>query len=211
MRISQDTKIIIGDDIVRKKEIIAASLVVLIGLAGYLNWSYQDSVRVRDNASYVETGKMLGEAEMVSSNNKAEADDGDKSEAEDAASESTAAPSMDSTKYFEDARHNRETARAAAMEALRSASEDEKADEETRKLAGERLVDCASDIELESSIENLAGAKGFPDTCVYLNDGTATVTVKTDGLTEEQAAQLCDIVTGTAVIPPSKVKIIEVK
>ena len=56
--------------IFKKKEVIAASLVVLIGLAGYLNWSYQDTVSVRDNDSYVETGKMLGEAEMVSSNNK---------------------------------------------------------------------------------------------------------------------------------------------
>ena len=56
--------------ILKKKEVIAASLVVLIGLAGYLNWSYQDTVSVRDNESYLETGKMLGEAEMVSSNNK---------------------------------------------------------------------------------------------------------------------------------------------
>ena len=41
--------------IFKKKEVIAASLVVLIGLAGYLNWSYQDTVSVRDNDSYVET------------------------------------------------------------------------------------------------------------------------------------------------------------
>ena len=44
----------------RKKEIVAASLVVLIGMAGYLNWSYQDTIHVRDNESYVETCKMLG-------------------------------------------------------------------------------------------------------------------------------------------------------
>ena len=28
--------------VLKKKEIIAASLVVLIGVAGYLNWSYQN-------------------------------------------------------------------------------------------------------------------------------------------------------------------------
>ena len=47
--------------VLKKKEIIAASLVVLIGVAGYLNWSYQDTIRVQDGESYVETGKKLGE------------------------------------------------------------------------------------------------------------------------------------------------------
>lgn len=53
--------------IFRKKEIIAAVLVVLIGCAGYLNWSYQDTINVTDNESYVETGKKLGEAQYVNS------------------------------------------------------------------------------------------------------------------------------------------------
>ena len=42
--------------VLKKKERIAASLVVLIGVAGYLNWSYQDTIRVQDGESYVETG-----------------------------------------------------------------------------------------------------------------------------------------------------------
>lgn len=191
----------------KKKEIIAASLVVLIGLAGYLNWSYQDSVRVKDNASYVQTGKMLGEAEMVSSNNKAEDDEA----AEDAVSEATAAPSVENTAYFEDARMNREAARAAAMEALRAASEDQSIDEQTRTLAGEKLVQCAENIELESNLENIAAAKGFADICIYLNEGTATAAVRTDGLTEDQVAALTDLITETANIPAARVKIIEVK
>ena len=53
--------------VLKKKEIIAASLVVLTGVAGYLNWSYQDTIRVQDGESYVETGKKLGEAQYVSS------------------------------------------------------------------------------------------------------------------------------------------------
>lgn len=58
--------------VLKKKEIIAASLVVLIGVAGYLNWSYQDTIRVHDGESYVETGKKLGEAQYVSSDTVAE-------------------------------------------------------------------------------------------------------------------------------------------
>ena len=200
--------------ILKKKEIIAASLVVLIGLAGYLNWSYQDTVRIRDNESYVETGKMLGEAEMVSANNETEEKEGDKNsedEAENTEAKETDVPSMETTAYFDDAKMNRETARAAAMESLKEVSEDNSADEQTRKLAGEKLVTCAKNIELESSIENIAAAKGFSDICVYINENSATVTVKRDGLTDDDAAKLTDIITGTAKIPASSIKIIAVK
>ena len=192
----------------KKKEIVAASLVVLIGLAGYLNWSYQDTVRVRDNASYVETGKMLGEAEMVSSNNEAEDDEDEDEKAEDAASGEKA---VENTAYFEDAKRNRETARAAAMEALRTASGDSTLDGETRRAAGEKLLSCAENIELESNLENIAAAKGFPEICIYINEGAATVAVRSDGLSADQVAALTDIVTGTASIPAARVKIIEVK
>lgn len=193
--------------ILKKKEVIAASLVVLIGLAGYLNWSYQDTVRVKDNESYVETGKMLGESEMVSSNNEAEDDEEDDDEKEDA---SDAAQTMENTAYFDDAKMNRESARAAAMEALKEASKDESVDETTRQLAGERLIECAENIELEGNVENVAAAKGFSDVCVYINDGTAVVTVKTDGLSDDDAIKLTDAITSASGIPASKVKLIPV-
>lgn len=192
--------------ILKKKEVIAASLVVLIGLAGYLNWSYQDTVRVKDNESYVETGKMLGESEMVSSNNEATEDDSE----EDDDDEKDAAKTMENTAYFEDAKMNRETARAAAMEALKEASKDESVDEVTRQLAGERLVECAENIELEGNVENVAAAKGFSDVCVYINDGTAVVTVKTEGLSDDDAMKLTDAVTSASGIPAAKVKLIPV-
>ena len=194
--------------ILKKKEIIAASLVVLIGLAGYLNWSYQDTVRVKDNDSYVRTGKMLGEAEMVSANNEAPEKEDD---AEETNSEKTDdSNAMENTAYFEDAKMNREAARAAAMEALKEASKDESVDEATRQLAGERLVECAENIELESNVENVAAAKGFSDVCVYINEGTAVVTVKTEGLSDDDAIKLTDAVTSTASIPASCVRIIPV-
>ncbi len=202
-----------GDEmmILKKKEVIAASLVVLIGLAGYLNWSYQDTVRVKDNDSYVQTGKMLGEAEMVSSNNETEEDeDGEEAEKEAEKDTEGDAASMENTAYFADAKSNRETARAAAMEALKAASKDESVDEATRKLAGEKLVQCAQNIELESNVENVAAAKGFADICVYINEGTAIVTVKSEGLTDDEVVKLTDVVTSTAGINSSNIKIIPV-
>ena len=127
--------------ILKKKEVIAASLVVLIGLAGYLNWSYQDTVKVRDNESYIQTGKILGEAEMVSSTNK----ETEKKE--------------ESNISIEQAKSDRESARAAAMEALKATSQDNAVDEATRALAGEKLVKCAENIELEKRLSDDASAR----------------------------------------------------
>ncbi len=187
----------------KKKEIIAASLVVMIGLSGYLNWSYQDTVKVRDNDAYVETGKMLGEAEMVSSTNETT----EKKEEPKKDKEST----PEKTVYFEDARQNRESARSAAMEALKATTQDQTVDEGTRTLAGEKLVRCAENMELENTVESIAAAKGFPDTCVYINEDAAVVTVRTDGLDQTKAATLCEIITQTAGISMDNVKLVEVK
>lgn len=177
--------------IFKKKEVIAASLVVMIGLAGYLNWSYQDTIKVRDNDDYVQTGKMLGEAEMVSSTNEK--------------------TKKDEKATFEDAKANRETSRAAAMEALKATTQDESVDEGTRTLAGEKLVKCAENIELENTIESIAEAKGFPDMCVYINEDAAVITVKTDGFDQTKASTICEIVTQTANISMSNIKIVEVQ
>ena len=187
--------------IFKKKEVIAASLVVMIGLAGYLNWSYQDTVKVRDNNAYVETGKMLGEAEMVSSTNE------NTEKKENKKTDKT----VENTVYFEDAKQNRETARSAAMEALKAMTQDNTVDEATRTLAGQKLVKCAENMELENTIESVAEAKGFPDVCVYINEDAAVVTVKTDGLDQTKTTTICEIVTETASISMDRIKIVEVK
>lgn len=184
--------------ILKKKEVIAASLVVLIGLAGYLNWSYQDTVKVRDNDSYVQTGKILGEVEMVSSSNEA-------------VEENVPTSSVENTAYFEDAKANRESARASAMDILKQTSENSDADEATRSQAGEKLIQCAENIEVENTIESVAAAKGFSEVCAYVNEGSAIVTVRYDGLDETQTAILCEIVTDATGVGMDKIKIVEVK
>ncbi len=201
--------------LLKKKEIIAASLVVLIGMAGYLNWSYQDTVKVRDNKSYVETGKMLGEAEMVSANNEVTESNGDEqpeaaeAESEETASEQKQEEAMKPAKSFDEAKMNREAARAAAMEALKNASADQSIDEEARKLAGEKLIACSENIELESRVESIAASKGF-EVCAYMNEQTVTVTVKSEGLSQEDAQKLTEAVTEAAGVSADKVRLIEV-
>ena len=84
---------------------------MLIGVAGYLNWSYQDTMRVTDGEEYIATGKRLGEAQLVSSNETAE---------------DTKETSAD--EYFAQARQNRETSREKALDILNQTAANESFD-----------------------------------------------------------------------------------
>ena len=162
--------------VLKKKEIIAASLVVLIGVAGYLNWSYQDTIRVQDGESYVETGKKLGEAQYVSSDTVAEetstdnAEQNDGEQAEETAvtedngeqatdsqeSNVTVETASDSGNYFEQAKMNKETSRSKSLEILNQTAENESFDADIRKKAGDKILEEANNVQKESEIESIA-------------------------------------------------------
>ena len=161
--------------VLKKKEIIAASLVVLIGVAGYLNWSYQDTIRVQDGESYVETGKKLGEAQYVSSDTVAEetstdnAEQNDSEQAEETAvteddgeqatdsqeSNVTIETASDSGNYFEQAKMNKETSRSKSLEILNQTAENESFDADIRKKAGDKILEEANNVQKESEIESI--------------------------------------------------------
>lgn len=206
--------------ILKKKEIIAASLVVLIGVAGYLNWSYQDTIRVRDGESYIETGKRLGEAQYVSKNEEVEEKDGEEAEeAEETAAdgeetengeeqtEETAA----NANYFEQAKIDKESSRSKSLEILNQTAENDSFDDEIRKKAGDKILTVADNVRKETEIEGIAQSKGYSEICVYVDEGTANVVVRKKGFNDEDALRLTDIVTDQLKISAQNVKIVEVK
>lgn len=182
--------------IFRRKEIIAAALVVLIGMAGYLNWSYQDTVRVKDGESYIEAGKKLGEAQLVST------------DSEEPPSEESSAPSDD---YFENAKLEKQTARAKSLEILNETAINESFDDEIRKQAQEQILNIASMNEKEAAIENIAKAKGYHNICVFINEDTVNITVKHENFSEADAVKLREIAQEQIKIPANQIKVVEIK
>lgn len=210
--------------VLKKKEIIAASLVVLIGVAGYLNWSYQDTIRVQDGESYVETGKKLGEAQYVNAVDEVE-ETSDGEEASSEAKETTAenaennsedtAQTVETTSgsdnYFEQARLNKEASRSKSLEILNNTAENESFDAEIRQKAGDKILAVANNVQKESEIESIAQSKGYSEICVYVDDSEANVMVRKDGFCDEDVVKLTAIVTEQLKISAQNVKIVEVK
>lgn len=203
--------------VLKKKEIIAASLVVLIGVAGYLNWSYQDTIKVRDGESYIETGKKLGEAQYVNAVDDKEEKDENTEDSEAANADNAdenkdeATQTSGSENYFEQARLNKENSRSKSLEILNQTAENDSFDSEIRQKAGDKILAVANNVQKESEIESIAQSKGYSEICVYVDDTEANVMVRKSGFNDDDVVKLTAIVTDQLKISAQNVKIVEVK
>ncbi|MCI5605143.1 MAG: SpoIIIAH-like family protein [Clostridia bacterium] len=206
--------------VLKKKEIIAAALVVLIGTAGYLNWSYQDTIHVTDGESYIETGKKLGEAQYVNSveeveeNSQTAAPENTKADNQETSNNESGAvveTTVDTGGYFEQAKIDKENSRAKSLEILNQTAENVNFDEEIRKKAGEQILNTASNVEKETEIESIAQSKGYSEICAYVDENGVNIMVRKEGFANEDVVKLTDIATAELGISAKDVKIIEVR
>ncbi len=178
--------------VLKKKEIVAASLVVLIGVAGYLNWSYQDTIKVTDGESY-EEAKRLGEAQYVNS------ETGEETQA------------VAASNYFTQAKMEKDNSRSEALEILEQTASNQDFDEDIRKKAQEQILNTAKNVEKETAIENAAKAKGYSEISVYIDGENVDIMVKKKDFSEDDVIKLKDIASGQLNIDSANVKIVEVK
>lgn len=116
---------------------------------------------------------------------------------------------QESEDFFASAIIDRERARGEALEVLVNITEDEGADDAAKTQAFTQMERIANETSWEIDIENLVKAKGFHECVAVINDQTANIVVKSDGLTAGEVAQIKEIVYLEAKIHPSAVKIIE--
>ena len=198
--------------VLKKKEIVDAALVVLIGVAGYLNWSYQDTVRVTDGELYAETGKRLGEAQYVStSKNDVEDKDTEKKDAKETKKSEKIGKTEDTENQFAAAKLEKENARSKSLEILNQTAANESFDEDTRKKAQERILKMAENVEKEATIENIARAKGYTEVAVYIDGEAADMIINRAELSEDDIRKLKAIVSEQLNIGAKDIKIVPVK
>ena len=184
-----------------KRNAIAATIVLFVCGAVYLNWSY---------AQDTQAGKNLGEATLVGSDSLLGTQDGqatkDNAGGEDAATQDGSTPSGT---YFSTARLNRQQARDNALSLLQEAAGDEKADQSSIDEANAAIQTMAGYTVTEAQIENLITAKGYADCVAFLGEDSISVVVSTDTgeLTAEDVAKIKDIALSETGLPASGIKI----
>lgn len=110
--------------------------------------------------------------------------------------------------FFKDFRAQRETARADEMALLDSIVQRENAPEDSVKKADERRIELTRFTEQERAIEKLLVAKGFEDAAAFVQEGTATIVVKKEKLTDEEIARILEMAMRQTGQEASNIKII---
>ena len=81
------------------------------------------------------------------------------------------------------------------------------ADQETLADAQQQKLDIVNNMEKELTVESLLKAKGFADAAVTLHSGAVNVILSAESLSEEQVAQVLDIVMRETGEPADSVKV----
>jgi len=185
----------------KRRQIVVLSLILMIVIAGYLQYSYKKgSVAV----SGKDSGK-LGEAVYVENNDLA-------SQTQNASNDGKAEKTSSSTKqgndFFAQAKLDREITRSKDTNALKDITNDANADKEMKSKAYDQMMKIVSNSEKELRIETLVKEKGFSDVvAVFAEDGSVDIIVKSQSLTSAQAAQISDIVSRQANVDLDKIHI----
>ena len=169
--------------IISKKHILLAFLVLTLSVAVFLNWAYNDDVL--KTSLNEEDDKNFGDAQFVDSTYEGEA-------------------------FFAEAKQTRQKSRDEAVMTLQQLIESEEVSAEQKSELALKTADMADKMEKEGKIENLIKAKGFEECMVYYDDERVDEIVRTNGLENEDAAKMKDIILKEVSIPSENIAIIEV-
>ena len=188
-----------------KRNAVIVAIVLFVGAAVYLNWSYNQSGTADADADAQGSAKILGQASLV---NGEEEEDSLLTDGDTQADDTTA---QTDTGYFATARLNRQQARDSALELLQEAAADEAAEQTVIDEANQSIQTMAAYTLSEAQVENLVVAKGYTDCICFINDNSASVVVASteSGLTETDIARIAEIVTEETGLSVGQVKIIE--
>jgi len=177
--------------ILKRKQIVILALILLIVVAGYLQYSYRQG-----NTSADSEGK-LGEALYVDNEIINEGMGGSDSDLADEGfgDQVNVTASKMANDYFIQAKLDKEQSRSEAADSLKAIAEDASVSPEVREEAHSKMIALAETAEKESRIEILINKMGFEDSFIlFADNGSVDIIVKTPSLTSSQAAQITDIV-----------------
>ena len=118
-----------------KRNAVVLAIVLFVGVAVYLNWSYNNQLTGEGSGTDGSDGKVLGQTTLV--NGVDEEQDGETAEGQ--TEEETGSG------YFASARLNRQQARDSALELLQEVAADEKADQKVVDEANASIQTMADD------------------------------------------------------------------
>lgn len=187
----------------KRKQIVVLSLVLMIVIAGYLQYSYKkSSISVSDIVDtdsprlgepvYVDNTEVLDNevAEKTKDlDNKDNKKDDKKGE-----SNKTVQASKVANDFFAQAKMDKDVTRGKNKDELENITKDPSASKELKSQANSKMLAIIDKCDREMAIETLIKEKGYGDVVVFVADnGSVDIVVKTQSLSDIEATQIADI------------------
>ena len=174
--------------IIGKKQLVIASLTVLLGAAVAVNFAVSGAKKnVSEKTAPVGGTANYGDAAYVS--NSASGSDA----------------------YFAKARLDKQQSRDEAAQVLAAMYNGGDMTPDELSAVSANAKDLSDTIESEGRIETLLKAQGFSDALCYLSDNGANIIVKTDGLDAVGAAKIKSTLLSEVDVASDSITIVEVK
>lgn len=172
----------------RKKQMVMTAVVLMLGIAGYLNYRYdKEPIAKSVSVEEMQSGEPdTGEAVMVNSDAAVQEED-----------------------FLAKQKLEKDRARAKKAEELGEILEEENISEEMRKSTEEELALMTEREEQEATAVNMLSAKGFEHAMVYITDENVTVNIRQKGISRSDTAKIVDIIY--EVTKNNNIKIVEVE
>lgn len=192
--------------VLKKNQIIITALVVMVAIAGYMSMTDKEqmTMTIGDTEKEAETEAgaeltdiseediVLDEDDSVSGAAVAAADETVSSK--ENAGEAVLVSNTVKGNYFEEAKLSREQTRAKNKETLTSLVNNKNATNAQKDRAMNEIMKMTEINEKETATENLLAAKGFDESVVTILADSVDVVVNAEDLTEQQIAQIEDVV-----------------
>lgn len=196
---------------VRKNQMIITALAIMIVVAGYLNFTGQEISTTGGMFAKNQTEKNTEEdsSEKQSKEEKTEStdisqedmeedyqlsDNGQLVASEENPGEAVMVSNSLSKDYFSSAKLSREQSRAKNKETLLEIINNKSLGESEKKAAVDEIAQMTKVSEQENAAELMLDAKGFSDAVVSISDKSVDVVVNAESLSQQQIAQIEDIV-----------------
>ena len=208
--------------ILRNNQVIITALAIMIAIAGYLNFSNKSSKNIGMSGEFYEAKKdvITTEKPKVTESTQAKTEENDieevinsKVEEQEVADnsegdnigEAVLVNSNISLDYFYTVKLNREQTRAKNKEELIKVAENNELSDKEKEIAVNKIIELTANSERENASEMMLKAKGFTNSVVSIVDGKVDVVIDADTITEEQVAQVVDVVNRKTGIANDKI------
>ena len=186
--------------VLKKNQIIITALVVMVAIAGYMSITDKEQMTMstggtEENAQVSDISEediVLDEDDSVSGS--AATASNEKVSSKENAGEAALVSNTVKGNYFEEAKLSREQTRAKNKETLTSLVNNKNASNAQKDKAMNEIVKMTEVNEKETATENLLAAKGFAEAVVTILSDSVDVVVNAEDLTEQQIAQIEDVV-----------------